>query len=134
MSLVTVDEINRFLVDEFAAAQHECEEVGDGWAVAVMRGTGDRLRPGNIVHGPAVFGLCDGALYYACWTKIGIEPMILTSEMSIRYLRPARGDVVRARAELHHAGKRSMIGTIVVWTDDPSKLVAVAQGTYVRPS
>jgi len=41
---------------------------------------------------------------------------------------------VRARAELHHAGKRSMIGTIVVWTDDPSKLVAVAQGTYVRPS
>jgi uncharacterized protein (TIGR00369 family) len=134
MSLVTADEINRFLVDEFPAGQHLCEEVGDGWAVAVMRATADHLRPGNIVNGPAVFGLCDGALYYACWTKIGIEPMILTSEMSIRYLRPARGDVVRARAELHHAGKRSLIGTIVVWTEDPLRPVAVAQGTYVRPT
>jgi len=31
-------------------------------------------------------------------------------------------------------GRRSIIGSIVAWTDDPAKPVAVAQGTYVRPA
>jgi uncharacterized protein (TIGR00369 family) len=60
--------------------------------------------------------------------------MALTSELSIRYLRPARGDTVFARAELHHVGKRSVIGSIRCWMDDAEdKTVAVAQGTYIRP-
>jgi acyl-coenzyme A thioesterase PaaI-like protein len=54
--------------------------------------------------------------------------------MSIRFLRPARGEVLRARADLHLAGRRSVVGTVTVWTDDPDRPVAVAQGTYVRPA
>jgi acyl-coenzyme A thioesterase PaaI-like protein len=63
--------------------------------------------------------------------------MALTSELSIRYLRPARGVTLYARADIHHAGRRSVIGTIRCWMDDPhgnAPDVAVAQGTYVRPS
>ena len=77
--------------------------------------------------------MCDAALYYACFTVMGIEPMVLTSEMSTRFLRPARGDTLRAKAVLDHAGRRSMIGTVTAWTDDSDKPVAVAQGTYVAP-
>jgi uncharacterized protein (TIGR00369 family) len=80
-----------------------------------------------------LFGLCDAALYYACFTRIGIEPMALTSELSIRYLRPAVGDEVWARATLAHCGRRSIIGTVTVHTGDETRPVAVAQGTYVRP-
>jgi len=87
----------------------------------------------GIISGPTVFGVCDAALYYACFTVMGIEPMVLTSEMSIRFLRPARGDTLRAKAVLDHAGRRSMIGTVTAWTDDSDKPVAVAQGTYVAP-
>ena len=133
MSVVTAAQINDFLGSEFVASGNRCEQVGEGWAVAFL-GAGDMaLRPGRIISGPTVFGLCDAALYYACFTVIGIEPMTLTSEMSIRFLRPARGSEIRARADLHDVGRRSIIGSIVAWTDNIDKPVAIAQGTYVRP-
>ncbi|MGB8861127.1 MAG: PaaI family thioesterase [Ilumatobacteraceae bacterium] len=133
MSLVTVDEVNAFLAADFGGTSNRCEELGEGWAVCVVTPGQESLRPGGIISGPTVFGACDAALYYACFTRIGIEPMVLTSELSIRYLRPARGEVLRARADLHQVGRRSIIGTVVAWTDSVDKPVAVAQGTYVRP-
>ncbi len=133
MSLVTVDAINAFLERDFSGSGNRCEEVGPQWAIARFDFTADCLRPGGIISGPTVFGVCDAALYYACFTAIGIEPMALTSELSIRFMRPARGDVLRARADLHQVGRRSIIGSVVAWTDDIHKPVAVAQGTYVRP-
>jgi uncharacterized protein (TIGR00369 family) len=133
-SLVTADEVNRFLAAEFPGTANMCESVGAGWAVAIIRASEQHLRPGGIISGPTVFGACDAALYYACFTAIGIEPMVLTSELSIRFLQPARGRELRARAELHHVGARSLIGTVTAWTDDIDRPVAVAQGTYVRPN
>ncbi|MCU1400826.1 MAG: hypothetical protein JWN62_3935 [Acidimicrobiales bacterium] len=134
MSRVTVEAINEFLLAEFPGNSNRCESVGDRWAVARMDAHEGNLRPGGIISGPTVFGICDAALYYACFTVLGIVPMALTSEMSIRFLRPARGQVLRARAELHHAGRRSLIGSVIAWTDDPDKPVAAAQGTYVAPA
>lgn len=133
-SAVTVDEINEFLERDFTGTGNRCEAVGEWWATALMRTDGIALRPGGIISGPTVFGVCDAALYYACFTAIGIEPMALTSELSIRFLRPARRAELRARADLHHAGRRSIIGTVIAWTDDIDRPVAVAQGTYVRPA
>ncbi len=133
-SLVTVDDINAFLERDFSGNGNRCEAVGERWATAILPTDAINLRPGGIISGPTVFGICDAALYYACFTAIGIEPMTLTSELSIRFMRPARGEVLRARADLHQVGRRSIIGSIVAWTDDPAKPVAVAQGTYVRPA
>ena len=133
-SLVTCDEINAFLERDFPGNGNRCDEVGDRWAVAVLRTEDVNLRPGGIISGPTVFGACDAALYYACFTVLGIEPMALTSELSIRFLRPARGSVLYARADLDQVGRRSIIGTVRAWTVDPDKPVAVAQGTYVRPA
>ena len=133
MSVVTPAQINDFLIGEFAANSSRCEAVGEGWAIAHLRAEATALRPGGIISGPTIFALCDAALYYACFTVLGIEPMTLTSEMSIRFLRPASGPEMRARADLHDVGRRSLVGSIVAWTDDAAKPVAVAQGTYVRP-
>jgi uncharacterized protein (TIGR00369 family) len=132
--VVTAEEINAFLEEAFPGATGRCESVGEGWAVARLDTSGVGLRPGGIVSGPTLFGLCDAALWYACFSVIGIEPMAMTSELSIRFLRPARGDVVRARADLVKAGRRMLVGDVRVWTDDEAKPVAVAQGTYVPPA
>jgi len=129
---VSVEDINHFLQTEFPTGNH-CESIGERWAIARLDTSDLVLRPGGIISGPAVFGCCDAALYFACFSVLGIEPMVLTSELSIRFLRPARGTELRARAELQHAGRRSLIGTIVAWTDNVDKPVAVAQGTYVAP-
>jgi uncharacterized protein (TIGR00369 family) len=134
MSLVTVDAVNAFLEADFPGFGNRCEALGDRWAIASFDTSTISLRPGGIISGPTVFGVCDGAFYYACFTVVGIEPMVLTSEMSIRFLRPARGPALRARADLHHVGRRSIIASVVAWTDDIDKPVAVAQGTYVRPA
>lgn len=133
MSLVTADEINDFLEQIFGRMTQVCHEVGDGWAITRTETSGTMLRPGAIIPGPTVFGVIDGAITYAGFTRIGIEPMLLTSELSIRYVRPARGDVLWARAEIHNVGKRNVVGSAIAWTDSIDKPVAVAQGTFVRP-
>ena len=132
--MVTPEEINAFLEKEFGGMNNRCIEVGDSWAVARHDASTSMLRPGNIISGPTLFGLCDGVLWYALFGAVGIEPMALTSELSIRFLRPARGQAVIARCDLNHIGRRSVIGTIQCWVEgEPDKIVAVAQGTYVRP-
>jgi acyl-coenzyme A thioesterase PaaI-like protein len=60
--------------------------------------------------------------------------MAVTSELSIRYLRPAIGTVLYAKANLQLVAKRSVVGTVEVCVDDnPERIVSVAQGTHIRP-
>jgi uncharacterized protein (TIGR00369 family) len=131
---VTAEAINAFLEESFPGTGNRCLDVGPDWALARYDASAANLRPGGIISGPTLFGLCDAVLWYALFGAVGIEAMALTSELSIRFLRPARGSAVLARAELHHVGRRSVIGSIRCWTEDaPEVTVAVAQGTYVRP-
>jgi uncharacterized protein (TIGR00369 family) len=133
-ALVTVAEVNEFVERDFPGGTgNRCDDLGHGWAVAIVRPSAANLRPGGIISGPTVFGLCDAALYYACFTVIGLEPMTLTSELSIRFLRPAFGDVLRARADIVSTGRRTIVGNITAWTDSADRPIAVSQGSYVRP-
>ena len=63
-----------------------------------------------------------------------LPDMALTSDLSIRFLRPAIGETVYARAVLNRANRRTVIGTVTVWTDDnEAEPCATGQGTYVLP-
>ena len=63
-----------------------------------------------------------------------VEPMAMTSELSVRFLRPGIGTRLFARASLDRAGRTSVVGTVRVWTDDnESKPCSAAQGTYALP-
>ena len=63
-----------------------------------------------------------------------IEPMAMTSELSIRYLRPAQGERLYCRARIEAVSRRSVVGTAHVWCDDRAdKITATAQGTYALP-
>ena len=108
-SLVSVEEMNAFIGGAFGGNQNACEEMSFAMAVAVMFPSAASLRPGKIISGPTVFSICDAALFYAALSATGMEPMTLTSEMSIRFLRPARGEVIRARATLNSIGSRSIV-------------------------
>jgi acyl-coenzyme A thioesterase PaaI-like protein len=110
-----------------------CTEVSGRHAVLELEVLESSIRPGNIISGPAQFGAADLALWVAGLGVIGLDPMALTSEMSIRFVRPAFGRKLHARADLDSVGSRQLVGSVVVWTDDVDRPVAVAQGTYVRP-
>ncbi len=130
---LTAATINDFMQTQFPGSSNFCHEVGPGYAITKQATGQMTLRPGGIISGPTVFAACDGALYFAVFSVIGQEPMALTSEMSIRFLRPAIGSELYARAEINSVGGRTIVGTITAWTTDQSRPVAVAQGTYIRP-
>ena len=121
---------------EFPGTGNECIELDEGFALARRITTVAELRPGGFISGPTQFGLADAALWYLTFAAIGrIEPMALTSELSIRYLRPAIGEVLWARATLEAAGRRNVVGTVHLWVDDQEhRLTSTAQGTYVLPT
>ena len=130
----TIEEVNAFVFDAFPSVGNRCVDIGDGWAIARHDADPAALRPGGIISGPTIFGAVDVALWFALFGAVGIEAMAMTSELSIRFLRPARGEILLARADLHHVGGRSVIGSVRCWMDgDEATTVAVAQGTYIRP-
>ena len=133
--LPTTDAINEMIGHLFPGSNNTCEAVCPDFAVARREISDAELRPGAFISGPSQFGLADAALWYLVFGATGrIEPMALTSELSIRFLRPAQGSVLWARATLDVAGRRNVVGTVHVWCDDrESKPTATAQGTYVLP-
>lgn len=137
MQIPTVEQVNEFLAEAFPAAARdgmECRELGDRYAIARWSYNEAVLRPGGYISGPTIFATADTALWFATFTVIGLEAMAVTSEMSIRFLRPARNGDLVGRARIDSVSSQRVVGTVELWiegTDD--KLVAVAQGTYARP-
>jgi uncharacterized protein (TIGR00369 family) len=132
----TAVDVTAYVTREFPGTGNECIEISTTHAVARHAVEPLNLRPGGFVSGPTQFGLADAALWYLAFGAAReIEAMALTSELSIRFLRPAVGDVLFARAELHAAGRRNIVGSVTLWMDDRvDKPVSVGQGTYVRPA
>lgn len=136
MSRPTPDDVNAMIREAFPSSENLCTELGDGYAVASRTVSAAELRPGGFISGPTQFALADAALWYLVFAVIGrVEPMALTSELSIRFVRPAIGNVISARATIDAAGRRNVVGTVRIWTDDREhQPTAVAQGTYVLPA
>ena len=134
-TLPTTSAINEMIEQLFPGSSNICDAIGSDFAVARREISDAELRPGAFVSGPSQFGLADAALWYLVFGATGrIEPMALTSELSIRFLRPARGKVLWAKATLDVAGRRNVVGTVRVWCDDrDDKPTATAQGTYALP-
>lgn len=133
---LTPESINAAVNAAFPGSASSCVELGDGWVTARIVPDASSLRPGGYISGPTQFSLADAALWFMVFNAIGrIELMSLTSELSIRYLRPAIGETLWARASLDSLGRRNVIGTVRLWVDDrESKPTSVAQGTYVLPT
>jgi acyl-coenzyme A thioesterase PaaI-like protein len=131
----SVESVNEMIEQLFPGSNNTCAALGPDFAVARRAISDEELRPGAFVSGPSQFGLADAALWYLVFGATGrIEPMALTSELSIRFLRPAQGKVLWAKATLDVAGRRNVVGTVRVWCDDREhKPTATAQGTYVLP-
>ena len=136
VSELTPESINETILAEYAEMWNLCTEIGDGyvmtsWDVDPV----DDIRPGGYVSGPTQFKIADGALWYLTFAALGrIEQMALTSELSMRFLRPAIGSRMICRATLEAANRRSVVGTCHIWVDgEPDRITSTAQGTYAIP-
>ncbi len=132
---VSVEAINAMLRHEFPEISYRCAEIGERRAVAAYTIAPFDLRPGGYVSGPTQFALADAALWFATFAALGqIEPMALTSDLSIRFLRPATGHDLRCSATIDVLTPRRALGACTVWcSEHPDMITAIAHGSYALP-
>ena len=132
--MITPQSINDMIEETWSAARCGCLEVGPTYAVASLTPQATDHRPGGYISGPTLFAAADAALWFLCFGATGrLEPLAVTSDLTIRFLRPARGETVFARADLNKISRRSVVGTVAVWTEALEVPSAIAQGTYILP-
>lgn len=122
--------------EAFPGSRARCTAIERSFATATLITSHEDLRPGGFIAGPTQFAIADAVLWYLVFGAIGrVEPMALTSELSIRFVRPAIGSVLNARADLAAAGRRNIVSSFTVWADDNAyRPSAVGQGTYALPT
>jgi uncharacterized protein (TIGR00369 family) len=135
---VTPEDLNEFLRREFPSTARQgfrCEALADGEALIRWPLDESELRPGGYIPGPTQFAISDLALWFGVFTKIGVEPMAVTSDMTITFLRPAVGGDLLARSRIVRVGSARIYGQVDVWVDGaPDRLTAHAIGHYSNPT
>jgi uncharacterized protein (TIGR00369 family) len=93
----------------------------------------DHLRPGGTISGPTMMELADFAMYVAVFSAIGPQPLAVTTNLSINFLRkPAAADLL-ADAKLLKIGKRLVVGEVAIYSDGMDEPVAHVTSTYSVP-
>ena len=135
---LSIDEIVKLLTIEFPQAffpgcglSIERANYGD---VRVRRAFHeDHLRPGGTISGPTMMELADFAMYVAVFSAIGPQPLAVTTNLNINFLRkPAQADLI-ANARLMKVGKRLAVGEVTITSAGSDEPVAHVTATYSIP-
>jgi uncharacterized protein (TIGR00369 family) len=136
---LSVAEIEALLSAEFPQAYYpgcglfiERVEYGD---VRVRRAFHEEhLRPGGTISGPTMMELADFAMYVAVFSAIGRQPLAVTTNLNINFLRkPAQADLI-ADARLMKVGKRLAVGEVTLYSAGSDEPVAHVTSTYSIPN
>src|ERR1700690_3067674 len=93
----------------------------------------DHLRPGGTVSGPTMMELADFAMYVAVFSAIGPQPLAVTTNLNINFLRkPTRADLL-ADAHLMKVGKRLAVGEVTIYSEGTDEPVGHVTATYSIP-
>ena len=133
--MLTKVEISAFLAREFPQTKCVIESLGDGEAVLSHPVGQDEIRPGGTVSGPVLMELADVALYVALFTRIGIVPLAVTTNLTTNFLRKPPGDrPVMARCRMLKVGRSQAMGEVFLYSEGrPEDTVAHVVGTYAIP-
>lgn len=94
----------------------------------------DHIRPGGTISGPTMMELADFAMYVAVFSAIGPQPLAVTTNLNINFLRkPAQADLI-AHARLMKVGKRLAVGEVTLYSVGLDEPVAHVTSTYSIPS
>lgn len=137
MATVTPDEINEYLEalgDFTGQGSVRVEDVTEDTVRVRWSYDEAALRPGGYISGPTLFTVADLAGWAMSFLRNGIEPMAVTWDLHITFLRPAIGGDVVANAKVLKQGRSLVYGEVTMHIDgQPEKPVAHATVTYVLP-
>jgi uncharacterized protein (TIGR00369 family) len=110
------------------------EAAGGGTARVTQRVSKANLRPGDTLSGPTLMALADVAMYAAVLGAIGLEPLAVTTNLSMNFLRKPPLAGLRAEARLLKLGRKLAVGEIAIYSEGVAEPVAHATCTYSIPS
>ena len=133
--LLGPDELNGHLAGAFAEGRpYVVTGVRPGFATVEVPASSVFIRPGGTVSGPTVMALADAAAWLVVLAHIGWEPLAVTSNLSIDFLRKPEPDGLCATAELLKLGRKLAVTDVRVTSGEADVLVARASVTYAIPS
>ncbi len=132
-----VTEANTILAENFAdwvrALDLRVIEIGPQRAVLEIPVTSAIARIGGIVSGQALATLADTSMVFACIGHAGALELVTTVTLDTQFLRAAKGDRIRAVAEVTKAGRTMMFTRVTLSQLPDGKEVAFATATFARP-
>ena len=134
-SKVTKEEVNAFYDSVFfgSGEQERVLEVRENYARVRQPVDQANVRPGGYINGPTQMAIADSAAYVAIFTRIGITPMALTSNLNINFMRPCIGNAVVAEANLLKLGKTLAVISVDIKAEGSDKLSSHAVVNYSIP-
>ena len=109
-------------------------DLQQGYARVIQNITQENLRPGGTVSGPTIFSLVDIGMYILLLAHIGKEPLAVTTNCSIDFLKkPTMDEELFADCNLLKLGKTLVVGEVLVKSSEKEALLARSSITYYRP-
>ena len=136
MSKVSATEMNAFFATAFKGDKDMIPEITLAEADhIIMRAkmSEANLRPGGSISGPTQMALADHIAYALIFTRMGITPMAVTSNLNIDFLRPLFGDFVVVEGKMIKFGRTLAVASVDIRAEENEKLASHATVTYVLP-
>ena len=135
-SKVSAEQMNQFFRENFKGDRGALPEIilAEENHVLMRAAMGEQnLRPGGFVSGPTQMALADHMAYAVIFTRLGITPMALTSNLNIDFLRPLQGATVHVEGKMIKLGRALAVIAVEI-KGDSGKLSSRATVTYALPS
>lgn len=137
--VLTVAEVNALIASVFpqlneGSRNYEAVEVFPGGCTVRLNAGEQHLRPGGTVSGPTMFGLADVAFYFALMSRIGLQALAVTTNVSIDFLRKPMPDAdLLGEARLLKIGRQLAAGDVLIRSEGQEEVVARAGLTFSIP-
>ena len=132
----SISELSSYLDEVFPQVvnRYRIVDLKQGYARVIQNITQENLRPGGTVSGPTIFSLVDIGMYILLLAHIGKEPLAVTSNCSIDFLKkPTKNEELVADCNLLKLGKTLVVGEVLVKSSLKEDLLARSSITYCRP-
>ena len=132
----SISELSSYLDEVFPQVvnRYRIVDLQQGYARVIQNITQEDVRPGGTVSGPTIFSLVDIGMYILLLAHIGKEPLAVTTNCSIDFLKkPTVDEELFADCNLLKLGKTLVVGEVLVKSSDKEALLVRSSITYYRP-
>lgn len=136
MSQVSAKDMNQFFLEAFNGNPKAIPRITLAeYDHVIMEAPMDEtnLRPGGFISGPTQMALADHMAYAVIFTRLGITPMALTSNLNIDFLRPLQGETVHIDGKMVKLGRSLAVIAVEIRGRDSEKISSRATVTYALP-